>query len=362
MRKLLALCFILLLPAKAWGLDISVETDRTSLSLAETLRLSVSVSAGDFELPPLEDFDVLGRSSSTNISIVNGAFSKTFVQEYQLQPRRIGELTIPAFTVEDGKDKATSQPITIRVTEAAEPDPARDDYFIITSLSNPEPFVGQQFSLTYNIHLGGQLNDPRLVEPEFEGFTYTKLDPREGRTVVNGRSLTLVSITYVLTPLSPGDKRPGPLVLKGLALRPGSGFSSPFDRFFANPFGSAGDYNQVSAASEQPVIHVRPLPEYQGSPPFSGLVRQCDLAAEPRNFNVKTSDSATLTVTLRGKGNLPDAARPELQLPEGVKAYPDQDEDRFELTPEGHQGAKTFRWALVPTRPGQYTLPGLSLV
>lgn len=365
MRSVLtAFCLLCLLAATALAAEVQVQVDRRQLALGETLRLVVSIPGGDVELPEMPDFDVLGRSSSTNIQMGSGGFSKTTTYLYQLRPKRVGDLTIPAIEVRDGDEISRGEPIPIRVTQAPTVEEGGGDFFITAELAEPEPYVGEPTALTIRVFLGDRLYNAEFSDPEISGFNVEKLDQADPvQTTVKGRRYQVHTINFLLTPLTAGERSIGPATLRGDRPAPGSRRgSSPFDRFFNDPFFSGGNMRPVTVSSEPLTVRVKALPPYAGPGAFTGLVGKFSLSAEPARLAVKAAESATLTVTLEGRGNLADASRPELTAPEGVKVYSDQAEEGLRPTPLGHLGRKIWRYALVPLAGGRYEFGPLSMV
>ena len=94
---------------------------------------------------------------------------------------------------------------------------------------------------------------------------------------------------------------------------------------------------------------------------FSGLVGQFAIEEDLSGSEIHVGDSVTLTVRLKGEGNvnrLPDIKMPPLAQ---LKTY--ADEPVFETRPgaNGPIGSKTMKWALVPERAGEYTLPSFAI-
>ena len=101
-RALAALCAVALACAASgsWA-AVSASLDRDRAALGDTLRLSIAATDSEdldeLDLLPLEtDFKILGRSSSSNTSFINGAFSSSRQLLLDITPRREGTLTIPA--------------------------------------------------------------------------------------------------------------------------------------------------------------------------------------------------------------------------------------------------------------------------
>lgn len=361
---LAALLLLLLLPnaVAAKTPRLSAKVDRDALALGGFLNLYITMHDvdGDLDLGPLEeseDFAILARNSSTSISIVNFEKHVERTLLLQLAPQRAGRLEIPALGLDSGAGAPRTAPIFITVAEVASRDVPKaklapgEDVFLEASVSNPAPFVGQPILYTLMIHLGGQINNPRLAQPDIEGFLATELEeqPRYEREI-DGRRFVVVELHRLLTPLAPGSQVIGPATLQCEILRRGNSFFP--------------EMHPQTAQSPAVEVGVRSLPEYRpapGDPPFSGLIGEFELHAVLDRDSLQAGDSATLTVTVRGAGNLPDIAALDLPAPESFKVYKDTPTEELRAGQEGFMGERRFGYALVPLKAGEYTLPPVRL-
>ncbi len=361
---LAALLLIMLVPAAAGAKTphLAATVDRDALALGGFFNLHITMRDvdGDLDLAPLEkseDFAILARNRGTSISIVN--FEKHVEQTLllQLAPQRAGRLEIPALGLDSGAKEPRTAPIFITVSEVASRDVPKtrlapgEDVFLEASVSNTAPYVGQPILYTLGIHLGGQINNPRLAQPDIEGFLATELEeqPRYERDI-DGRRFVVVEVRRLLTPMAPGKQVIGPATLQCEILRRGNSF---FPEMYPQ-----------TAQSPAVEVEVRALPEYRpgpGDPPFFGLIGEFEIEAALDKDSVQAGDSATLTVTLRGAGNLPDIAALDLSAPESFKVYKDTPTEELRAGQEGFVGEKRFSYALVPLTSGEITLPPVRL-
>lgn len=345
--------------------QVSARVDRTTLSPGESLQLEVRVSGGSggVDISPITDFKVHSRSTSSSVQIINGRLTKEVTYSFVLMHMRQGELTIPPLTVTvDGRPYQT-EPITVSV-KTRPPDtksdaPRNKEVWVSAELSDVAPFVGQQIAYTFRLHNAVQINDAKFQPPEFTGFSAKEIEERKSyRKVINGREHAVTEVNYVLTPLEQGALTIDPAVLHvGIVRQDRRRGSSPFDNFF-----NRGVVEPRVLQTEPLKISVRALPPLPPPQEFSGLVGRFDLTAEMESTDLKVGDSATLTITIRGKGNIIDAQPPELELPTAFKSYADNPEEEINLDRQGTKGKKVFRTALVPVDPGSYTLPSIDVV
>jgi hypothetical protein len=355
------------LVSPAWAqVQVSARVDRTTLSPGESLQLEVRVSGGSgggVDIAPITDFKVLSRSTSSSVQIINGHLTKEVTYSFVLMHLRQGELTILPLTVTvDGRPHQT-EPITVSVNPRpsnTSTDVSRDkDVWVTADLSDVSPFVGQQIAYTFRLHKAVEINDARFQPPEFTGFSAKEIEDRKSyRKVINGREHTVIEVCYVLTPLEQGPLTIDPAVLHvGIVRRDRRRSRSPFDGFF-----NRGVVEPRVLQTEPLKISVRPLPPLSPPQEFSGLVGRFDLTAEMESTDLKVGDSATLTITIKGEGNIIDAQLPKLEFPAAFKSYADNPEEEINFDRTGTKGKKVFRTALVPVDPGTYTLPPIDVV
>lgn len=352
--------------APAWAeVQVSARVNRDTLSPGESLQLEVRVSGGNggVDISPITDFKVHSRSTSSSVQIINGRLTKEVTYTFVLMHMRQGELTIPPLTVTVDGQPYQTKPITVSVTarpsDTGSGAPRNKDVWVSSELSDLAPFVGQQIDYTFRLHNAVQINDAKFQPPEFTGFSAKEIEERNSyRKVINGREHVVTEVYYVLTPLEQGALTIDPAVLHvGIVRQDRRRGRSPFDNFF-----NRGVVEPRVLQTEPLKISVRPLPPLPPPQAFSGLVGRFDLTAEMESTDLKVGDSSTLTITLRGKGNIIDAQPPELALPASFKSYADNPEEEIKLDRQGTKGKKVFRTALVPVDPGTFTLPSINLV
>jgi len=299
---------------------------------------------------------------------MNGQFSKNITYTYTLIPVREGTLKIPPLPVRSGSDTVWTREIKIQVSPQTkgDADAAKDDVFVQARISDPAPYQGQQLVYTFRLYQSAQIANARFDKPKFDGFTAKQIDKeRNFNTVSDGRRYHITELNYLLIPLNPGEKTIEPAELQcDLVVRNPAGRrrSNLLDDFFNNMPLGGGRLEPRIFRTDAISVNIRPLPPYTGNGNFSGLVGQFDLQAGVETKDLKVGDSVTLSLTLTGTGNIIDAAKPEIKIPEELKVYEDSPEEDFQLGQQGYSGKKVFRTALVPVKPGTMTLPPVELV
>ena len=115
---------ILAVPSFAQESPIQAEVDRTNLTTDESLVLTITVqglgsNVSEPEIPYLDGLNIVGSSTSSQISIINGNTSTSKVYQFRLQPARPGDVTIaPINVVIDGQTYG-SDPILVHIEQGA---------------------------------------------------------------------------------------------------------------------------------------------------------------------------------------------------------------------------------------------------
>ena len=357
---LIGLC-ILSIPFSALAFNVTAQVDRNQITINDTLVLKIIFEEGEDEVDTsaLTDFEILSRSSSSNISYINGKYSKTISANYRLAPRKEGRLSIPSFEVRHKGKVYTTKPITIQVVPADARPKASKDIFIEAGLSSTSLYVGQQVIYQLRLFSAIRFSNATLQQPDFSGFTAKEVGDRQNnQTTINGRAYRVIAVNYVLIPEATGEIEIDPAIITCDVPIKGRRSSDPFDDpFFSNNFFSFGRSEKRRFSTGPLSVKVDPLPQYTEShPPFSGVVGEVTMSAELDRDRLAAGESVTLTVTLSGKGNLMDAQSPEIMLPSDVKVYEDAPVEEMELSKAGYSGKKVFKKAIVPVTAGEYTI------
>jgi hypothetical protein len=100
---------IMAAPSFAQANPVEATVDRNNLTTDESLVLTITVqgignNVSEPQIPYLDGLNIVGSSTSSQISIINGNTSSSKVYQYRLQPARPGDVTIDPILVDiDGQ-------------------------------------------------------------------------------------------------------------------------------------------------------------------------------------------------------------------------------------------------------------------
>jgi len=360
------LIFLMLVTSSA-GADVSVtlKLDRTEATIADSIRLSVSVSGARKSEPPaisgLELFDVSGGGTSSRVEIINGKVNSSVDYTYGIQPKKTGTFTIGPAEVKVKGNTIASNTATLIVIEPGQASSGvnRGPVFLSAALSSTKVYVDAQTIYTLKLYSQVSVDDISLSLPEVQYLTFEQLGKHtQYESVYNAEPYQVLEVRYALIPSREGvyGVRPSRMSMRVFQPRRRAPRS-----LFDDPFFSLSSGRPMTVASEPLELDVRSLPQKGRPADFSGLVGSYEIEAKLEPTEVKARESATLTVLLSGRGNvnrIPDLKMPELDQ---VKVYADQPVLTEAIDAEGLAGSKTMKWALVPEKEGDYEVPSLSV-
>ena len=369
---IIAVFLALALPAHRAGATISVslQLDRDAATVADFVTLTVRVSGcREIDARPVikgtDAFEITPAGTASRVEVVNGKVSSGIDYTYRLRPVKTGTFEIgPARVTVEGKT-VSSNTVTLVVSRAPVSSGAnRGPVFLKATLSASRVYAEEQTIYSLKLYHRVRISDISLDLPDMEHVTFRQLGkPLQYQATYNGVAYRVLEVrcavsasragTYAIRPA-----RMGMTVYRRRSRGSGGLFNDPF---FDDPFFSMSSAEPLRVDSEPLELEVLPLPEKGRPPGFSGLVGTFRVSATLAPGRIKSGDSATLTVVVKGRGNVKRIPDLEVPVPDGIKVYPDRPVLKEETGPRGVSGSKTLKWALVPERAGRYDIPSLSI-
>lgn len=332
--------------------NVTATVDKNPVVVSESFVLTVTadddINTNALDTSPLMQDFIVGRTSvSTQTSMINFKTTRTTKWSTVLIAREAGTKIIPPLTV----DSAVTQPITLNVLAASDPQASKQqDLFITTDISAKEVYVQQQLTLTVKLHFAAELKRGSLTEPSLTGANITQIGKdKEADTIINGRRYRVIERTYAISPQQSGEFTLKSPIFSGEIMQPSTR---------RNGFLSFAETKPVSVIGEEIPLTIRPIPaDYQGAwLPSELLSIHQEWQPTPDNFIVGEPITRIITLTAAGlsEEQLPDI---EMAMPEGLKVYPDQAELHTGLNNERLVSQKVKNFAIVANKAGVYQLP-----
>lgn len=362
-RWLMLFC-LLLTWSSAWAASVQASLDRNDVRLGETvtlnLRIHGAMNASTPDLSALDhDFEVLGTSTNSTLSIVNGQQTSELIIGVALRPRHAGDLQIPSLTVAGSQ----TRPLTLHVgpPDTSASANSNKDVFIEASASTDHVYVGQQLLYTLRLFFDVNINNGSLPDPHLDSVDIRKLGgDAEYEVERNGRRYHVIERRYALIPQQAGSLTIPSVEFQGETMDPGN----PNDpgNFFG-PGGLFGNTTPVTVDSPAVAIHVQAVPSDWGKTVWLPA-RSLTLSLEglPSDDKITAGQPLNLRMSIEAQG-LPADALPEPSLPaiDGATVYPDQPIDTTHNDGQWLTGRRERSFAIFPQHAGSLTIPATTL-
>jgi len=360
MRWSLLLLGILTAPL-LWAQGVTARFDRSEIYQDETVTLiiesEVPGQGTEPELAPLQrNFAILGRNASTELRIINGQQSFKTTWRFELEPKRAGEIRIAGLTV----GNLQTSPLTLSVRPRSGASQAsRDDQIFLEIAVEPEnPYVQAQVKLSVRLFYTVPLLSGELDEPVLDDAVLERLDDDiRYEANRNGQRYRVIERRYAFFP-----EKSGSLTIPALAFQ-GRMADASNSRYWPDNLLYRGHGRQVRRVSEPKTLQIRPRPASFSGPhwlPSAGLTLREEWPQQPVEFRVGEPVTRALIIEAQA---LSAAHLPELTIPDSpqFRVYPDQPVTNDRIQGTSIIGRREQHMAIVPTQPGELTLPAIRL-
>jgi tetratricopeptide (TPR) repeat protein len=298
------------------------------------------------------------RGQSTQMSVVNGAMSASLTHSFLLVADRpgsfvLGPITVRADgrTVDGGRVRWQVAAAGARAATGAAPEqPVR----LVVQADKTRAYLHERIAVRFRLEIGNlQVTDVRYPTVVADGFAIDKLaEPTQVQEPRADGMVHVVSFASHVVPLRAGDLTIGASQQLSVVTRRGNPL---FDHFFGmDP--TFGGRKNVTLEAEPVQVTVLPLPEAGRPPSFGGAVGTFTLEVTAQPREVRAGDPVTLSVALRGTGNLAHAEPPAVAGSDTLKAYPPTTIAEKEA---GLEVEKRLEQVVIPQAAGDVVLPAL---
>lgn len=319
-------------------------------------------------------------SQSSSMVVVNGRSSSSSSETYTMTYRadKVGTYRVGAASIHVGGKVYRTRPFTIQVLppdkttargrnqsvqvydiDSQTPDKrvGKNDVFVRIILSKSRAY--EQEGLLCTIKLYTKYNIQQFIptiQPSFNGFisqevpitsSINRIENYKGQNYMvadlkqcilfpqQSGKLTITSGNYDLTVVQYETYRS----MFGMMRRPIE--------------------KQLKVKSNSASIMIDPLPQPQPAD-FSGAVGNFSVSSAMLNNNLRTNESGTLRLTIRGTGNLKNIKTPTIKFPTQFDAYDPQ--TTVNASPSGNTltGKVVIDYAFVPQYVGEFEIPASS--
>jgi hypothetical protein len=349
-------------------------------------------------LPRFNDFEVqqtFDYSTSTSTGFAGGvnSYSKIII----LLATKKGKFTIPGATAVVNGKTMRSNPVHVSVQQGAPglnhinpddidlegnsqlhpgesiQDKIDKNFFLRVEPSKTTCYVGEPLMVVYKAYSRLDANSQVVRRPSLTGFSVMEMvDAYDGKPEVekfNGQWFYTNLIRKVqLFPLQEGNFVLDPAEIESVihfvkvdeAASKRNAFNKLFNRNAGPLMPAAFDYRTV-LRTKPLTITVKPLPENNQPPDFSGAVGKFSVAVKVPSTPVHKGDLVKIQVSVSGSGNLSLLTPPVIQWPAGVDTAEPAVKENVNKFVFPLSGSKTFEYSFAAPDTGNFVIPAIHL-
>ena len=389
MKRYIFVVLYLVFTIVASAQTISVSAP-SHVAVGENFRVQYKIDSQDVDdfrsnLQTTDGYEVIAgpsTSRSSSFRMVNGhtSSSSTITYTYVLYASKAGTYTLPAAQAKIDGNNVSSKAVSITFSGSApkggqspkmhedQGGQVRDagsqisgkDLFIEVSANKRRVHEQEPILLTYKVYTLLELTQLEGKMPDLTGFHTVEVPLPQQKSFhmeqKNGRSYRCVTWSqYVMYPQMTGKLEIPSITFKGIVVQVNRNVD-PFEAFFN---GGSG-YVEVKREIKAPALTVQvdPLPARPDN--FSGGVGRMSISAEANHSQLKAGDPLTITVTVKGTGNLKLMKEPVVEFPSDFDRYDAKVTDQTKVSSNGIEGSMVYDFLAVPRNQGRYTIPPIS--
>ena len=326
--------------------EIRVTVDRNNISIQDSVQLTIQSTNGDpsdLDLSPISlFFDIAQRSSGTNVSIVNGSYSKTTSLQLLLLPKNTGQFIIPPFDLA-GESSKPVQITVVKTTAGKQKSASNELARVELSASSSSIRVQQQLIVTLRLYYqSDKFIDGVMADIKPSDSILEKIEEQTYQDSVNGIAWQVLERRYAVYP-----HKSGRLIIPEVRFD-----GSVRDKRQRGFFRQGRAYRARSNALKIEVL----APAYTDKPwlPAENLT----VTSRLDQNQVRVGEPATRIIELRARGQVGEQL-PEIPLANvvGGQTYQDKSEINNQVNSHGIDGIRTETIVIIPERLGEIKLP-----
>ena len=354
-RILLSLVLLIIAPSVMALSQVEASIEKNPVIEGEYFVLNVTadddLNAGALDTSALLENFIVGRTSvGRSTQMINFNTTKETRWQVLIAAKSSGNITIPAFNIEG----VSSSPIALQVAPAGSQPQQMQNLYIEASTNVDEAYVGQLINYKVKLYLAVELQRGVLSAPVVKGAQIKQIgEDTDSTEIVNGRRFRVIERNYGIVAGLPGE-----IIIDGATF---SGDVLVESQRRGGMFG----FNEsipMQTEAERKVIQINSYPpSYQGEWLVSDLVSLREVWPDTQT-TFEAGSPITRTISLIAM-NVDENSLPELAMPttEGLRVYPEKPLRQTGIRDGQVISQYSLTAAIVPTKPGTYTLPELKV-
>jgi len=258
-----------------------------------------------------ENYDVVGRQSSSNISIINNKFTQSKQLAYTLRFKKPGLHTL---AIKDANNNPLQIQVNLNSTPSRNPSQIENSAyspetkipskapFAIVSVNKSSPYLNEQILFKLKIYHRGNLRQIQVPDFDLTNFIHKRAEKSKEYTEnFQGENYFVYELPYTLYPIKSASLTiPSKEILLSVLKENDMDFD-PFDPF-ASFHKAFSVEEQTSLKTNNLTIHVKALPT-NAPKGFNGYVGNLKLSHRVNSHSAINGEPYTIFTTLSGNGN-----------------------------------------------------------
>ncbi len=311
--------------------------------------IEIEVDSNNSSKPQLsiDNFVIHEQGVSQYTTIMNGRAQVKKQYRYIAKAMQVGTFELGPVRIEAEGSQIVSNIITIQVGDRPineqqneEQDPVRLHLYADKS----KAYVGEKINVKLRIYLIEPVEIHNLLAPEIAGaYMYDAGKPIKGIEKIDHKNYEYIEQGLEIYPQKPGQLQiPAATVLCNVPIK--NKRHADFFGSMASMFGFASEQKFYSNGLN---IAIEPIPICDKKIHAVGMFTSYEVNLDPKN--AKQGEGIVFTITLVGDGDLEHIDWPDIQLPDGLRAY----ESKSFLTSEN---SKKFEYIIQGEKAGLYEI------
>ena len=354
-RILLSLVLLIIAPSAMALSQVEASIEKNPVIAGEYFVLNITanddLNTAALDTSALLDNFIVGRTSvGRSTQMVNFNTTKETRWQILLAAKSSGNITIPPFTIEG----ISSSPIILQVAPKGSQPQEAQDLYIEASTNVDEAYVGHLINYKVKLYLAVELQRGVLSAPVVKGAQIKQIgEDTDSTEIVNGRRFRVIERNYGIVAGLPGE-----IIIDGAS------FSGDV-LVEAQRRGGMFGFNEsipMQTEADRKVIQINSYPpSYQGEWLVSDLVSLREVWPDTQT-TFEAGSPITRTISLIAM-NVDENSLPELTMPttDGLRVYPEKPLRQTGIRDGQVISQYSLTAAIVPTKPGTYTLPELKV-
>ena len=338
------------------SLNVNLSANSVNVSVAapaiykgDSVSFTISATGSDVEFPDITNINgyaILGTSSRSSTSIINGDYSKTISKSYSFAPTK--DVTIPSFKIKVDGDTLTTKTKKISVIKPAQ-SKSGDPFIVELKVDKSELKVGESTTLKiiFKQRLDAKASKLNINEPKIENFWIKKIDKTnqysQGQYVITEYSYLIFAQKAGNFKLNSIEADIGKLTRNASR---GGFFNDPFFNSMTNQISWQKIYSNSLS------LKVDKLPN------DIELYGDFTIDTKVDKNSVFINKPVNLTISIKGKGNVDDIEKFDINLQNAI-VYPDKPKINSNLQNGEYQGTFVQKIAIISDK--DFVIPSLKL-